>query len=143
MYLDDDKKKMIKSNEMAYLYLLTILEYFLTWLSSILWIYQKLDDSKEISIFLDTSWCIPAIHFFTFLTSKWYITVVQHEEVNMKQPKSSVIHGLEKAEQRKFLHQRYQFSDMDRYATAKLFWTFNYSIVLHCLNIIYHRQLSH
>ena len=39
-------------------------------------------------------------------------------------------------------HQRYHFSDSDRYATAKLFWTFDYTIVLNFLNHLHHRKLS-
>ena len=35
-YIDDDKNKMIESNEMAYVYLLMIQKYLITWLCSIL-----------------------------------------------------------------------------------------------------------
>ena len=71
MYIDNDKNKMIKSDEMAYLYLLMLQKYLLTWLCSILWIYYQLEDSKKVSNFLlVTSWYIPAIHYFAFLTPK-------------------------------------------------------------------------
>ena len=97
----------------------------LTWLCSIIWIYQQLDNSRNIRfVFLDTPWCIPAIHFFEFSTSKWYSTVVQHTKLNMKQPKASGIHGLENMEQCTFLHKRNQFSDMDRCTTGFFFWNF-------------------
>ena len=47
--------------------------------------------------------------------------MVQHAKLNTKQTIASVIHGLKNMEQRTFLHQRNQFSEMDRYALAKLF----------------------
>ena len=52
------------------------------------------------------------------------------------------MYGLEKIEQHTFLHQINQLSDWDRYATAKLFWTFYYTIVLHWPNHLHHHQLS-
>ena len=128
---------------MACPYLLMIKRYLLTWLCSIIWIYQQLDDSRKVSrFFLDTSWFTPTIHFFAFLTSKYYSTVLQHEKVKTKQPITSVIHGLKKMEQRTFLHQRNQFSDMDRYATAKIFCIFVYTLVYHFINHLHHSQSS-
>ena len=67
--------------------------------------------------------------------------MVQYAKVNMKQPIASVIHILEKMEQRTFLHQRNQFSDMDIYPTVKLFWTFDYTLVSNCPNHLHHCQL--
>ena len=137
LYIEDDKNKTIKSHEKSYLYLLMIQNYLLTCLCSILWIYQQLDDSRKISNFvLDTSWCILASHFFTFLTPK----VVQHEKVKMKQPKASVIYGLKNMEQRTFLHQINQFSYRDRYPTARFIWKFDYTLVLHFPNHLHHCQ---
>ena len=68
--------------------------------------------------------------------------MVQRAKVNMKQPIASVIHNLKNMGQRIFLHQRNQFSDMDRYATAKLFFTFDYTLVSHFPNHGHHIQLS-
>ena len=64
--------------------------------------------------------------------------MVQHAKVKIKQPIATMIHGLEKMEQRIFLHKRNQFSDMDGYATTKLFSTFNYTLVLHFPNHLHH-----
>ena len=128
---------------MAYLYLLMIQKYLLTWLCSILLIYQQLDDSIKIIFFLlYASWCIPNIHFFVFLTWKWCSIVVPCAKVNMKLPIASVIYRLENMEHRTFFHQRNQFSDMDRYETAKLLNTFDYTLVSHLPNHIHHLQLS-
>ena len=59
----------------------------------------------------------------------------------MKQPIPYVIHGLENMEQRIFLHQRNKLSDMDRHAKAKLFFTLDYTLILHLPNNLHHRQL--
>ena len=68
--------------------------------------------------------------------------MVQHAKVKMKQPIASVNHGLENMEQRTFLHQGNQFSDMDRYTTDKLLCTFDYTPVSHLTNHLHHHQLS-
>ena len=58
-----------------------------------------------------------------------------------EKPIESVIHGIENMEQHTFLHQRNQFSDMDRYATDKLFCTFDYTLVSNLPNHLHHCQL--
>ena len=67
--------------------------------------------------------------------------MVQHEKVSIEQTIAAVIHGLENMGQRTFLHQRNQFYDMDRYATTKLFCTFDCTLVSHLPNHLHHFKL--